>query len=113
MDEFKELIRKAVAWIKNVVKRIINGVLNFFSHVVSWFRSLKLNPQTDIPFVINAKDPQFREMLKNAPMKDVGLFKGVYNEQTETITHHEYIAADSCDAQTNQVIGNEALVVLK
>lgn len=112
MDELKQFIKEAIGYIKKLFVRIINGVINFFSHVVGWFKNLALNQQEDIPFVINAKDPQFKAMLKNAPVKNVGVFEGVYNERTEEITHHEYLAADAIDSKTREVMGSESLVVL-
>ena len=112
MDEIKELISRALGFIKRLFVRIINGMINFFNNIVGWFKGLRLKKEEDIPFVINAKDPQFREMLKNAPQKNVGLFEGVFNERTDEITHHEYLAADAIDNQTRQVIGNESVVVL-
>ena len=51
-------------------------------------------------------------MLQKAPVKDVGIFKGVYNEETDEITHNEYIEADALDQKTQQVLGKEELVVL-
>lgn len=112
MEEIKELISQAIGYIKRLFVRIINGVINFINNIVGWFKGLHLKQEEDIPFVINAKDPQFREMLRNAPQKNVGIFEGVYNESTEEITHHEYLAADAIDNQTRQVMGNESIVVL-
>lgn len=112
MEELKQFIKEAIGFIKQLFVRIINGVINFFNHVVGWFKSLSLNQQVDIPFVINAKDPQFKAMLKNAPVRNVGVFEGVYNEQTDEITHHEYLAADAIDSKTREVMGTESLVVL-
>lgn len=113
MEEIVYYVKKAFQWIKNLITKVINGLVNFFSHVVGWFKSLYLNQQTDIPFVINAKSPEFKEMLQKAPQKNVGIFQGVYNEQTEEITHHEYIAADALDSQTKNVLGSESMVVLQ
>ncbi len=112
MDELIKVVKSAFQWLKQLFVKIIKGIVNFFGHVVNWFKSLSLNQQTDIPFLINAKSPEFKEMLKNAPQKNVGLFQGVYNEQTEEITHHEYLAADSVDQQTVNVLGTESMVVL-
>lgn len=112
MEEIKVLISQALGYIKQLFVRIINGVINFINNIVGWFKKLNLKHEEDIPFVLNAKDPQFRAMLKNAPVKNVGIFEGVYNERTEEITHHEYLAADAIDNDTRQTIGNEAIVVL-
>ena len=84
--------------------------LNFVKDVVNWFRRLNLNPQKDTPFVADAD--KFKELLKTAPKKKVGIFEGVYNEDEDEITAHQYVDADSVDQQTKSVLGNEPLVVL-
>ena len=84
--------------------------MNFFREVVDWFKSLRLNPQEDTPFIANASE--FKEMLKTAPKKDVGIFEGVYNEETDEITANRYLDADEVDQKTKNVLGNESLVVL-
>ena len=96
--------------VKGFVKTIVTAVLDFVSQVVDYFRNLKLNPQKDIPFVANAE--QFKEMIHNAPRKNVGIFEGVYNEETEEITEARYIAADGLDQKTKTVLGDNELVVL-
>lgn len=42
----------------------------------------------------------------------MGIFAGVYNQDTDTISHIEYKEADQLDSQTRQVLGDEELVVL-
>lgn len=105
-----EAIKGAFRYIVNLVRRVIDGVLNFVKEVVNWFRRLNLNPQKDTPFVADAK--KFKELLKTAPRKKVGIFEGVYNEDEDEITAHQYVDADSVDQQTKDVMGNESLVVL-
>ena len=112
MDDILDLIKEAWQYIKKICKIIINGVLNFYSHVVGWFKSLSLNQNRDVPFIANANKAEFRQMIKEAPVKNVGIFQGVYNEETDEITYNEYIQADELDNQTRQVLGNESLVVL-
>lgn len=112
METIKEYIKQALEFLKRLLVRIINGVINFINNIVGWFKGLNLNQEEHTPFIINAKDPQFREMLKNAPVKNVGIFQGVYNKRTDEIEHHEYLAADAIDSQTRQTMGNEGLVVL-
>ena len=106
-----EYIKQAFAYIKNVVRKIINGCINFFSHIVNWFKSLPLNQKRDIPFIANANE--FKEMLKTAPTKKVGIFEGVYNDETEEITHHTYLDAESVDRETYNLLANDNLVVLQ
>ncbi|MDD6670121.1 MAG: hypothetical protein PUE54_10855 [Bacteroidales bacterium] len=110
MEQLIELIKLACSYIKVLFTKIINGCLNFFKNVVGWFKSLQLQQGRDVPFI--AKPNQFKEMLKKAPVKNVGIFQGVYNEETDEITHNEYIEADELDEKTRQILGNEEIVIL-
>jgi hypothetical protein len=121
MEELIQLIKNAFQYIKNLIRKIVDGILNFAKHVVGWFKSLNLIQGQDIPFLANKE--QFKETLKKAPVKHAGIFtteteknvgiiQGVYNEVTDEITHAEYIEADGLDNQTRDILGNEKLVVL-
>lgn len=112
MGQLIELIKLACSYIKTLFTKIINGCLNFFKNVIGWFKSLQLQQGRDVPFVANANQKAFKEMLKKAPVKNVGIFQGVYNEETNEITHNEYLEADELDEKTRQILGNEELVVL-
>lgn len=69
-----------------------------------------MNSHEDTPFIADASE--FKEMLKTAPKKDVGIFEGVYNEEEDEIVSHRYLDADSLDARTKEILGKEPLVVL-
>lgn len=130
MDELLSAIKQAFAWLKNLVHRIIRGVISFMGHVVSWFRGLNLNPQRHTPFIGNAQKEEFKKLLKAARVEDVGIFtrvedvgtfthvedvgifKGVYDEQTGEIIHAELLSGDALDTQTKNILQNDALVVL-
>lgn len=113
MDKTIEYIKKAFAYIVNLVRKVINGIINFAKNIVNWFKTLNLVQKRDVPFLANANSLEFQKMLKTAPVKDVGIFKGVYNEETNEITHHEFVEADGLDQETKDVLGNENLVVLQ
>lgn len=104
------LIKNAFRFIRNLVKVIISGVFNFARNVVAWFKKINLDKEEDTLFMANAS--MFKEMLKTAPTKNVGIFQGVYNEETDEITHNQYLEADELDAKTREVLGDEPLVVL-
>lgn len=113
------MVGDIIDWIKNAISkvvdfviRVIEGVLDFVRHVVSYFRNLNLNPNKHTPFIANANSPEFKQMLRRAPNKNVGIFKGVYNEETDEIEHSEFVEADALDSQTKNVMQNEPLVVL-
>lgn len=109
-DSIIAAIKAAFRYIVNLVRKVINGILNFAKQVVGWFKSLRLDPQKDTPFIADASE--FKEMLKTAPKKNVGIFEGVYNEDADEITANRYLDADEVDQKTKDVLGNESLVVL-
>ena len=113
MEQIIELIKQACSYIKKLIVRIIEGCLNFAKNVVGWFRNLKLRQGRDIPFIANANQEVFKEMLQKAPVRPVGIFQGVYNEELDEITHNEYLEADELDEKTRQIMGNDVLTVLK
>lgn len=110
MDRILEYIKRAFNFIKKVFRRIINGIINFAKDVVGYFKSLILIQERDVPFVADAN--QFKDMLKSAPVKKVGIFEGVYNLDTDEITYNQEIDADGVDAKTREILANEPLVVL-
>lgn len=111
LSAFINLIRSAIRYIRNVVRRVINGILSFTLHVVSWFHNKNLDPKKHTPFIANAT--KLKDILADAPRKNVGLFQGVYDEQRDEIVHHEQLEADALDAQTQEILGNEEIVVLE
>lgn len=105
-----DLIKGAINIIKNLVKKIITGIFNFIAHCVNWFKSLSLDKNKDVPFIANPE--QFKEMLRNAPVKNVGIFEGVFDEELNEITYNQNVEADALDEQTLKTLGQEAIVVL-
>ena len=108
-----------ISWIKNAISRLvdfvikfIDGILDFAKHVVSYFKNLNLDKDKQTPFIANANTSEFKQMLNRAPRKNVGIFQGVYNEETDEIEHAEYIDADNIDSKTRNTLGGESLAVL-
>lgn len=89
---------------------VIDGILNFFDNVVSWFKNKFLNPQRHTPFI--GDENKIKQMLKTAPKKNVGIFEGVYDNQTDEIIDLKVVEADQLDSKTKEVLGNEPLVIL-
>lgn len=104
------IVKKFFNWIK---RKILNGVLSFFGNIFSFFKSDKLKRGRDIPFVADAKSEKMREAFGFSPSKNVGIFQGVYNENTEEITRCEYIEADAMDYEAKEMLRGNPLVVLK
>ena len=120
LSGLKSAILSALRWIKEFFRKVINGILNFARDIVAWYRGRSLKQGKDIPFILRADS--FKELIKNAPVKDVGIFSneqknvsvmsGIYNEEIDEITDNQIIEADSLDAKTREVLGNEEIVVL-
>lgn len=120
LSGLKSAILSALRWIKEFFRKVINGILNFARDIVAWYRRRGLKQGEDIPFILRAES--FKELIKNAPVKDVGIFSneqknvcvmsGIYNEETDEITDNQIIEADSLDAKTREVLGNEEIVIL-
>lgn len=113
MESFISLIESAIASIKRLIKRFIKGVLSFFENVVAWFKKLGLVKGRDIPFLMTPS--KMKEYLDVAPVHNCGVFNAVYNEETDSITHHEFIGADKLDSKTKSVLSKatEDIVVLQ
>lgn len=88
--------------IKNIVVTIIQGVISFVRDVVNYFKQLALNPETQTPFIVEGS--KLKEMIHNAPVVDVGIFQGVYNEETEEIENYREISAEELDQRTKAVL---------
>ena len=107
-----QTLRNFFRMIGRALKRVVIRFIQFFKHVVTWFKQLSLDPQEDTPFVVDAE--RMNELLQNAPVVECGIFEGVYNEETNTITHHQLIEAEYLDEQTESILSqsNNGLVVL-
>lgn len=104
-----DAIKRLLSTVGELIKRIVVSVLNFAKHVVTWFKLLNLNPTKQTPFIIDAKK------LEKAPRYNCGIFAGVYDNETESITECEIIEADKLDSKTKSVLGNageDGIVVL-
>lgn len=110
-DAIASAMRQFIEMVKGMVKTIVTAVVSFKNQVVNWFKTLPLIEGRHIPFISQRED--FRTLLNNAPRKKIGIFEGVYDEQTDEISNLQYIAADQLDTQTKQVLGNEPIVVLE
>lgn len=98
-----DMIGDLVAW-------IIDGIFSFAEYVVDYFKGLKLRKGRDVPFI--ADENKIADLIHKAPTKNVGIFEGVFNEDTNEIEHYRAIEADEMDSSLKTVLGNEKLVVL-
>lgn len=106
-----EAIKAAFRFVRNLVRYVVQGILNFVQHVVGWFKKIyNLDKERHTPFIADMN--KFKDMLAQAPTKNVGIFEGVYDEVADEITHTREVDADSLDSKTKQIMGGEDLVVL-
>lgn len=106
-----DAIKACFRFIRNLIRYVVQGILNFAKDVVGWFKKIyNLDQEKDTPFIADAS--KFKDMLKTAPVKNVGIFQGVYDEEQDEIREHRYIDADAVDNKTKSVLGNDSLVVL-
>lgn len=103
-------LKNAAASFWNAVKRLWRAVVNFFKNVVEYFRKLRLDRNKHKPFIADLT--QLKPKIKNAPEKNVGIFEGVYNEETDEIEHAQIIEADRLDDKTKDILDNDPLVIL-
>ncbi|MDE6824863.1 MAG: hypothetical protein K2J27_09115 [Duncaniella sp.] len=103
-------LKNATASFWNAVKRLWRAVVNFFKNVVEYFRKLRLDRNKHKPFIADLT--QLKPKIKNAPVRNVGIFEGVYNEETDEIEHAQIIEADRLDDKTKDILDNDPLVIL-
>lgn len=96
----------------NLVKWVIQSIVSLLTHVVDYFKGLKLRKGRDIPFIADETKLNIADRIHNAPVKNVHIFEATYNEDTEEIENYRFIAADEMDSELKDVLGNEPLVVL-
>lgn len=109
-DFIIEAISDLFDFIGEVISVIIDGILSFFDAVVGYFKGLTLRKGRDIPFIANQE--KLRDIIHQAPVKDVGIFEGTYNEDTDEIENYRMVEADELDSETKKILGDEKLVVL-
>lgn len=98
-----DAIGELVAW-------VIDGAISLISHVVDYFKGLKLRKGKDVPFI--ADENKIADLIHKAPQRNVGIFEATYNEDTNEIENYRALEADEMDSQLKSVLGNEKLVVL-
>lgn len=92
------------------IKRLFEAIVNFFEHIVNYFKNLALNKNKHKPFVADLE--KLKDEIRNAPIRDCGIFEGVYNEETDEIEHTRIIETDELDAKTRSILNGDPLVVL-
>lgn len=118
---------KSIKPMSNLSIKQIEGTLSF-GDVVGWFKTLSLDKEKDTPFIALAD--KLEDMITSyfksdniivyPPLPDgiledqnkKRLLLGVYDEKNDEVSNALLLVADSFDAKTLEVLGEEALVVL-
>lgn len=95
---------------------VLDGTLEF-SSIVSFFKTLNLDKNSDIPFLGREGGKEFSRFFGKKPFPEhrdgyQAIFIGVFDEKINDISEFKVIYAKELDLQTNQVFGCEYLVVL-
>lgn len=98
--------------IGRALKRFFTKLIELIAHIREYFRNLRLDPTEDSPFVVDAG--KMHELFEGSPKVNLGIFEGVYNEETNSITHHRLIEAEKLDDKTQDLLSrtDNGLVVL-
>ncbi|MGN0237396.1 MAG: hypothetical protein ACI4AK_04845 [Lepagella sp.] len=109
-DIIYDALEALFEWVKDIARKVINGVLSFIHHVVDYFKGLRLRKGRDIPFI--ADKEMLADMIHQAPVKDVGIFEATFNEDTNEIENYRLLESDELDEKTEDLLEDEKLVVL-
>lgn len=105
-----EIIKGAARAFWNAIKRLWRAVVNFLTDVVNYFKGLFLKKDRHKPFMADLS--KLKAEIKDAPVKNCGIFQGVYDQDTDEIIHTQVVESNSLDAKTREILGNDKLVVL-
>lgn len=126
IKEIASAIWDGVKAIWNVCKRIIKAVISFVHDLLDGlFEILEDIFGDDMPPTVNDSPVKpfianMDELMKNAPVKDLNLFKqknknymkGVYDTRTHEIKSPTYVAGDSVDQRTKDEMGGEPIIII-
>ena len=93
----------------------IEGELKL-SQITDFLKSLDLKQGRDIPFVAKADCEEFKNMFHTSfPSKEgyISLFVGAYDEKTNSLTKHKLLHAKAIDAELQELLQNDHLIVLQ
>jgi carbonic anhydrase len=117
-----DLLQGIITFIKkawNWIKKIVVTILNFFKHIVNWFKSkiskyLAAIQEKKVVPVVAKLETNINNALKEGKYKVVKCFydleKGKILNPEEDL---EIVSADKADETTNQIFKDSDLVILE
>ena len=96
----------------SMLYNITDGKVDFNRDIVSWFKSLKLQKELHIPFIMDGDT--LRTELQNIELNNVAVLEGVYSEKDNKIIVCRLLVANSVDDRTQEVLSKsrDGIVVL-
>lgn len=125
LSEIASAIWSGIKALWRVCARIIRAVISFAIDVIAGlaigvalllgYEPVSVEASPIKPFVADMD-----KLMAQAPVKEVGIFnqknknlmKGLYDTRTGQIHNPTYMAGDSVDNKTRDVLGNEPIVIL-
>lgn len=94
---------------------IIQAVVDFFSNIVEYFKSLNLKKNLQTAFVMSTEKSAMNPLAVLVPegLEGKGVIEGVYNNVTDNIESLRYIGGEGVDEKTESLIKDNPIVVLK
>jgi len=96
----------------NDIIELIDGELKL-ADIVAYLKGCALDQKKDIPFVANAKAPEFKNFFdKEFESNKESILFGVFDKNIDGIRCAKVITAPSIDKQLKDMLGNEPMIIL-
>ena len=116
LDVLAGLISAAWDYICEIfVTVIIDAMISFYSEVVEYFKSLRLEQGVQIPFIFGEDSPVASQLsgLRTDTHGGPGVYEGVFNESTDQLDSLRWVEGTAMDEETSNTIKNKDIIVLK
>jgi hypothetical protein len=81
--------------------------------IASYFRTLGVIKGVDVPFISSTDNEKLKRIIiPDTPSDKKSIIVGVYNEQTEKVSHLKMIIADDIDSEIENAL-SKGFVVLQ
>jgi hypothetical protein len=91
---------------------ILDTIVSFFSEVVDYFTSMRLEMGVQIPFMLGENSPVAEQLsgLKKNSQGGEGIYEGVFNEQTNQLDSIRWIEGKGLDPKIKDLLKEENIV---
>ena len=116
LDILADLLSAAWDYICEIfITVIIDTMISFYSEVVEYFKSLRLEQGVHIPFIFGEDSPIASQLsgLRTDTHEGPGVYEGVFNEKTEQLDSLRWVEGTGMDEETSNAIKNKDILVLK